>query len=84
MERNRFKFSAKFLRLLSEMPETGMGYQVVTITLKDGRTFNQVVIAEGLIKIRGRADIPFTEDDIADITVTHDKCDWSQEDWNDR
>ena len=84
MERNRFKFSAKFLRLLSEMPETGMGYQVVTITLKDGRMFKQVVIAEGLIKIRGRADIPFTEDDIADITVTHDKWDWSQEDWNDR
>jgi hypothetical protein len=62
------------------MPETGMGYQVVTVVLKDGTRFDQVVVVEGCItQIRGRADIPFTEDDIARIVVTHDKWDFGHE-----
>jgi len=60
-----------------------MGYQVATIVLKDGRRFDQVVILEGKVgKIRGRQDVPFTEEDIAEIILTHDKWDWSQDDWS--
>lgn len=59
---------------LTSQPETGMGYQVTTIFLRDGRRFEQVMIVEGLItRIRGRSDIPFNEEDIEDIVVTHDK-----------
>ena len=46
-------------------PETGMGYQVVSIILKDGRKFDQVAVVEGRItEIPGRKDIPFSEDQI--------------------
>jgi hypothetical protein len=62
------------------MPETGMGYQVVTVTLKDGTRFDQVAVIEGCItQIRGRKDIPFTEDDILKIVVTHDNWDFARE-----
>ena len=65
---------------LSWKPETGMGYQIATIVLKDGRRFDQAVIVEGLIsEIRGRPDIPFIEEDIAEIILTHDKWDWSKD-----
>ena len=57
-----------------------MGYQIATVVLKNGRRFDQVVIVEGLItKIRGRQGIPFTEDEIAEIILTHDKWDWSKD-----
>lgn len=57
-----------------------MGYQVVTIALNDGRVFAQAVIDSGhLTRIRGLVQIPFSEDAIAGITVTHDKWDWKNE-----
>lgn len=55
-------------------PETGMGYQIASVILKDGSRYDQVVIESGLItRIRGLEKIPFKEDDIAQIVVTHDK-----------
>ncbi|TAM81696.1 MAG: hypothetical protein EPN47_13240 [Acidobacteria bacterium] len=69
--------STKWTSELASKPETGMGYQVVSIILNDGRRFDQVVVVEGLItKIRGRKDIPFTEKQIVQIIVTHDKWDF--------
>ncbi len=57
-----------------------MGYQVVSIVLKDGRKIDQVAVVEGRItEIRGRQDIPFTEDQIAQIVVTHDKWNFNAE-----
>jgi hypothetical protein len=56
-----------------------MGYQVATIILRDGRSFDQALIVGGLIsRLRGRPDIPFKEEDIADIVVTHDKWDFAR------
>jgi hypothetical protein len=56
-----------------------MGYTVASITLKDGRRFDQVVISAGwLSRVRGQPDMPFCECDIAAITVTHEKWDWSE------
>lgn len=51
-----------------------MGYQIVTVFLRDGRHFDQVLIDGNVItKIRGLAQIPFAEEEITDIVVTHDK-----------
>jgi hypothetical protein len=74
------KLSPKWTKELMLMPETGMGYQVVTVTLKDGMRFDQVAVVEGcMTQIRGCEDIPFTEDDILKIVVTHDKWDFGRE-----
>ena len=68
--------SRKWAADLASKPETGMGYQVVSIILTDGRRFDQVGVVEGRItEIRGRKDIPFTEQ----IIVTHDKWNFNAE-----
>jgi len=45
------KLPDKFITMLSNLPESGMGYQLVDITLKDGRTLSQrkVLNAEFLL-----------------------------------
>lgn len=53
-------------------PETGMGYQVATIHLKDGRLFERVMVVGGTITdINGDPNIPFVEEEIDRITVTN-------------
>lgn len=48
-----------------------MGYQVATVVLKDGRQFNNVLIAGGVVtKVGDESDIPFCDDDIQRIVVT--------------
>jgi hypothetical protein len=52
--------------------ETGMGYQVVSVTLKNGKHFDQVVTSEGcVIQVRGHKDVPFSPDDVASVDVNH-------------
>jgi hypothetical protein len=75
-----FKLSDKWASELISKPETGMGYQVVSIVLKDGRRFDQVAVVEGIIaEVRGHRDIPFTEDRIAQIILTHEKWNFNAE-----
>lgn len=70
----------KWASELASKPETGMGYQVVSVVLRDGKRFDQVVIVEGRItEIRGLIDIPFTEDQIAQLILTHDKWEFNAE-----
>jgi hypothetical protein len=74
------RLSPKWTKELAAKPETGMGYQVVTVVLRDGRKFEQVVVVEGSItQIRRFQDIPFVEDEISQIIVTHDKWDFNME-----
>jgi len=55
-----------------------MGYWVATVTLADGRHFEQVVIDSGYIaRVRGFQDLPFAPADIVSIRVTHAKWDWT-------
>jgi hypothetical protein len=69
--------SDKWAKGLVSQPETGMGYQIATIVLHDGRQFEQAVIEGGYItKIRGQKSIPFAESDMAQIIITHDKWDF--------
>lgn len=52
--------------------DTGMGYQVVSVTLKSGKHFDQVVTSEGcVIQVRGHRDVPFAPDDVASVSVNH-------------
>jgi len=68
------ELSEKWAPVLIAQPETGMGYQITTVILRDGRRFPNVTIAGGIItEIAGQKEIPFKEEDIADIRVTHGK-----------
>jgi hypothetical protein len=74
------RLSRKWIQHLQSHAETGMGYHVAAITLIDGRVFPQAVVDSGqLTRIRGLKQIPFSEDAIAAIRVTHEKWDWKDE-----
>jgi hypothetical protein len=63
----------KWAKVLISRPETGMGYQIVSVCLKDGRRFERVMIVGGMItSIDGDPDVPFAESDISDIVVADD------------
>jgi hypothetical protein len=66
--------SDKWIDYLISKPETGMGYYVVSVILRDSRRFDQVVVNSGYItQVRGYKEIPFEISDIAEMLVTHDK-----------
>jgi hypothetical protein len=63
---------AELVDPLKRDAETGIGYQVVSVELKDGRSFDQVSASEGcIIEVRGYKEIPFATDDIVSVRVTH-------------
>jgi hypothetical protein len=79
MRTGAFKFSGKWRGTVRELPESGMGYTVVRVTLRDGRVFPQAVIDSGyLTRVRGSSSVPFAEDDIGDISPTHETWDWNE------
>jgi hypothetical protein len=62
--------------------ETGIGYKVVSVELKDGRSFDQVATSEGcIIEVRGYKEIPFASDDVISVHVTHKR--WNFRDVSD-
>jgi hypothetical protein len=74
------KLSRKWADYLRSQPETGMGYQVVTIRTRQGSVYRQAIVDSGHVtRIRNLREIPFTEEDIEQIIVTHDKWDWKNE-----
>ena len=79
MRPGAFRFSGSWADTVRHLGETGMGYTVVSITLKDGRTFNQAVIDTGyLCRIRGLFDVPFAEEDIVEIKQTNATWNWNE------
>jgi hypothetical protein len=69
-----------FASALLRQPETGMDYQIATVTLNDGRIFPQAVLSSGLIThIRGYTKVPFTSEEMASIAVTHDKWNFQED-----
>jgi hypothetical protein len=60
---------------LVSKPETGMGYQVVAVTLKDGKKIEDVAIVECSIigEVRGFEGVPFEPSDITSVELTHRK-----------
>jgi hypothetical protein len=64
----------KWVPVLLSQPETGMGYQIASVFLRDGRQYDRVTITQGAItQIDGKKEIPFKEEDIGDIRVTHER-----------
>ena len=60
---------AEYLR---RQRETGPGYQVVSVELRNGKCFDHVVTSEGcVIHVRGHRDVPFTPDDVASVSLNH-------------
>ena len=67
----------RFADYFRSQPETGMGYWIATIHLKDGRVFPQAAIVGGTVAcIRNQETISFKEEEIDRFDVTHDKWDW--------
>ena len=57
---------------LKRSGETGMGFQVISVELKGGRCFDQVVASEGcIIEVRGYREIPFAPEEIETVIVNH-------------
>ena len=68
----------RFTGYFRQQAETGMGYWIATVFLKNGGVFPQAVIVGGVIThVRGLEAIPFTEREIDRCEVTHDKWDFS-------
>ena len=67
---------------LKQSEETGIGYQVISVELKDGRCFDQVVASEGcIIEVRGYEEIPFAPGEVASVIVNHKR--WNFRDGSD-
>ena len=65
----------RWAEFLHGQPETGMDYQVVSITLDDGTKIEDVAIVHSHIigEIRNQPDMTFDPERIASIEVTHRK-----------
>jgi hypothetical protein len=65
------KLPDEWAPLLNGQPETGMGYQVATVLLRDGSRYSEVVIVGGyIVSTAGSPEIPFSADQIGSIEVT--------------
>jgi hypothetical protein len=66
MQPHSLKLSDAFISILLNLPETGMGYQVVKVILKNGRVLHrQKVINSSLLLLEENENI--TEKDIDEI-----------------
>jgi hypothetical protein len=67
-----FPIPQECLAHLREAAETGVGYHIVSVELKDGTRFDQAVVSEGcIIEVRGYNEIPFSPAEIATVSVNH-------------
>jgi len=67
--------SERWSKFLLAQPGTGMDYQVMAVTLREGSVIEDVAIIHHSIvaEVRGRAEIPFNPADITQIEGTHRK-----------
>ncbi len=64
----------KWIDYLRKQPESGMGYQIATATLRDGRKFEVAVTDSHIVgAVRGYSDIPFDPEEVAGIDVIPDR-----------
>ena len=60
----------RFALQLQDTPETGIGYQKVSITLKDGKILpNRIVLNSNYLKLEEGEDID--QDDIVSVTIAN-------------
>jgi hypothetical protein len=61
-----------FREQLKRTTETGFGYHVISVVLKNGTMFEQVAASEGcVIEVRGYEEIPFKGEEVESIRVNH-------------
>jgi hypothetical protein len=60
-------------QILLDQPETGDELHIVSVTLKDGRVFEDVAVSQCSIvaAVRGQAYVPFDGRDVVKLQVTH-------------
>jgi hypothetical protein len=60
---------------LVSKPETGVGYQVVAVTLKDGKRIEDVAIVQSslIAEVRGCDEVSFEPEEIESLELTHRK-----------
>ena len=64
---------------LKEAKQTGLGYQFVSVRLKNGKLFEQAVASEGhIIQVKGYKDVPFSAEDVESVTVTGKRWNFRQ------
>jgi len=75
MNRNKPILSQRWATFLHTQPETGMGYQVVALTLDDGTRIEDVAVVECQFigEIRNQPDLLLDPERITGIEVTHRK-----------
>ena len=82
-EKQKCTLPEQWSSYLSEKGESGMGYQVVDIVLKDETIVKDVAIIESHLigQIRGYKGPmpPFNVRDIAEIRLTHNRWNFSEE-----
>ena len=73
--RDMLTLSDRWILDLAYEPESGMGYQIASVTLKDGRVFQKTTIIDRVFiaDVGGDTRIPFSEADIRSIVVDHGK-----------
>jgi hypothetical protein len=65
----KIKLTSELSDLLNEIPETGMGYHIVDVLLKNGRVLNDKTILNGDILVLGGHET-ITVEDIEDIFIS--------------
>jgi hypothetical protein len=54
---DKVELPIKWVEWLREQPETGMGYQIVSLRTQDGHTYDRVAIVDGsVVEIKGNAN----------------------------
>jgi len=63
----------KWSDFLLKQPESGMGFQIISVTLQDGRKFDAAVTESHVLsRVRGFDTVPFDTNEISEIDVIPD------------
>jgi hypothetical protein len=66
------QISPETARDLKNAAQTGPDYQIISVELTDGTTFDPAVVSEGhVIQVRGFREIPFAPEDVASVKLSH-------------
>jgi hypothetical protein len=64
--------SADKVKRLEGETSTDLGYQFVSVKLKNGQSFDPAVASEGcIIQVKGYRDIPFSDADVESVEASH-------------
>ena len=68
-------------QFLLDQPETTDDLHVVSVTLKDGRVFDDVAISQCSLvaAVRGYSHVPFDAKDVTELRVTHRRWGFGQQ-----